>query len=101
SASTETPPSVPPPAPSAASSAGTLPAPVHPPPAVAAWPDSLAIYVAPALLLRPTTPLSPGAGGLWGFTKMLTPSLGVDVSAVVPVVPAELSTADGRVKIAS
>ncbi|MBK8256665.1 MAG: hypothetical protein IPK82_28835 [Polyangiaceae bacterium] len=64
------------------------------------WPDNLTIYISPMILLRPATPLSPGGGGLWGFTKMVRPYFGVDVSALVPVVPSELSTANGKVKIA-
>ncbi len=94
-------------APTAGSGAAAMglppaPEPLQPPVSgPAPWPDSLAIYVGPAILLRPATPLSPGAGGLWGFTKMITPYLGIDLGAVVPVVPAELSAADGHVKIAS
>lgn len=75
-----------------------LPPPVQKP---VPWPDSLTIYVSPAILLRPATPISPGAGGLWGFTKMVTPYLGIDLAAIVPVAAAELTTPEGRVKIAS
>ncbi|MEZ4297798.1 MAG: hypothetical protein R3B70_22775 [Polyangiaceae bacterium] len=72
-----------------------------PAPSAAAPPDTLAIYMAPAILLRPTTPLSPSAGGLWGFTRMLTPYFGLDLCALVPVVPGAVTTSAGTVKIAS
>ncbi len=65
-----------------------------------AWPDSLSIYFSPALLLHPTTPIAPGAGALWGITKMVFPWAGVDICAIVPVVPGVLTTPAGQVKIA-
>ncbi len=65
-----------------------------------AWPDSLAIYFSPALLMHPTTAINPSAGALWGVTKMVFPWAGVDVCALVPVVPGLLTTPSGNVKVA-
>ena len=75
--------------------------PLGPPRADTAWPDGLSIYIAPTVLLHPTTAIEPSAGALWGVTTMVFPWAGVDVCALVPVVPGLLTTPAGKVKIAT
>ena len=72
-----------------------------PPREADAWPDSLSIYFAPAMVLQPTTAIAPSAGALWGVTKMVFSWGGVDACALVPVVPGVLATPAGSVKIAT
>lgn len=81
--------------------ATSAPPPIGPPRADTAWPDGLSIYIAPTVLLHPTTAIEPSAGALWGVTTMVFPWAGVDVSALVPVVPGVLTTPAGKVKIAT
>ncbi|MFO0587929.1 MAG: hypothetical protein U0441_10340 [Polyangiaceae bacterium] len=107
-------PPVPVPPPTEVPSSHPTPPPALPPPPSAravevptpprgddAWPDSLSIYFAPAMVLQPTTAIAPSAGALWGVTKMVFSWGGVDACALVPVVPGVLTTPAGSVKIAT